>query len=197
MTKNFLAPSFIGIFCIISCISQENPPKVETPDQSKFTTESIVDGIDIPWGMDFISENEILVTEKKGILYRVSNGEKAEVSGLPEIYHRGQGGLMDIALHPKFKNNKIIYFTTAVHVEGDAGGNTALYCAELNGTSLSKLKLLYKGKPNTKTGRHWGSRIVFDHKGHLFFAIGDRGNRDVNPQDLKRDGGKIYRLNLD
>ena len=73
MIKNFFAPSFIGIFCIISCISQENPPKVETPDQSKFTTESIVDGIDIPWGMDFISENEILVTEKKGILYRVSN----------------------------------------------------------------------------------------------------------------------------
>ena len=197
MTKNFFAPLFIGVFCVISCISQENPPEVKTPDQSKFSTETIVDGLEIPWGMDFISENEILVTEKKGILYRISNGEKAEVSGLPEIYQRGQGGLLDVALHPDFKNNKVIYFTAAVHLEGDTGGNTALYCAELNGTSLSKVKILYKGKPNTKKGQHWGSRIVFDHKGHLFFAIGDRGNRDVNPQDLKRDGGKIYRLNLD
>ena len=147
--------------------------------------------------MDFISENEILVTEKKGIIYRVSNGKKTEVSGLPEIYQRGQGGLMDVALHPDFKSNKIIYFTTGVHLEGEKGGNTALYCGELNGNSISNLKLLYKGQPNTKKGQHWGSRIVFDDKGHLFFGIGDRGNRDVNPQDLNRDGGKIYRLNLD
>ena len=197
MTKKNFAPLFISVFCVISCISQENPPEVETPDQSKFTTEIIVDGLEIPWGMDFISENEILVTEKKGILYRVTNGNKVEISGLPEIYQRGQGGLLDVALHPDFKNNKLIYFTAAVHLEGDPGGNTALYCAELNGNSISNLKLFYKGKPNTKKGQHWGSRIVFDDMGHLFFAIGDRGNRDVNPQDLTRDGGKIYRLNLD
>ena len=197
MKKNLFAPMFFGVFCIISCISQENPPEIKTPEQSKFTTETIVDGIDIPWGMDFISENEILVTEKKGILYRVSNGKKAEVSGLPKIYQRGQGGLMDVALHPDFENNKIIYFTTGAHVEGEEGGNTTLYCAELNDNSLTNVKLLYKGKPNTKKGQHWGSRIIFDDKGHLFFGIGDRGNRDVNPQDLGRDGGKIYRLNLD
>ena len=197
MKKNFFYPLLISIFSLTSCISQENPPEVKTPDQSEFTTETVVEGIDIPWGMDFISENEILVTEKKGILYRVSNGKKTEVSGLPEIYQRGQGGLMDIALHPNFKSNKIIYFTTGVHLEGEKGGNTALYCGELNENSLSNLKLLYKGQPNTKKGQHWGSRIVFDDKGHLFFGIGDRGNRDVNPQDLNRDGGKIYRLNLD
>jgi glucose/arabinose dehydrogenase len=67
----------------------------------------------------------------------------------------------------------------------------------LNGNQLDDLKLLYKATPNTKKGQHWGSRIVFDDRGHLFFGVGDRGNRDVNPQDLKRDGGKIYRLNLD
>ena len=197
MKKNFFTTLLLSIFSLTSCISQENPPEVKTPDQSEFTTETVVEGIDIPWGMDFISENEILVTEKKGILYRVSNGKKTEVSGLPEIYQRGQGGLMDIALHPNFKSNKIIYFTTGVHLEGEKGGNTALYCGELNENSLSNLKLLYKGQPNTKKGQHWGSRIVFDDKGHLFFGIGDRGNRDVNPQDLNRDGGKIYRLNLD
>jgi glucose/arabinose dehydrogenase len=197
MENRFLKSLIIGVFSLTSCISQENPPEVKTPDQTKFITETVVDGIDIPWGMDFISENEILVTEKKGTLYRVTNGEKAEVSGLPEIYKRGQGGLLDVALHPDYKNNKIIYFTAGVHIEGDEGGNTALYCGELNENSLSNIKLLYKGNPNTKKGQHWGSRIVFDNKGHLFFGIGDRGNRDANPQDLNRDGGKIYRLNLD
>ena len=66
----------ISILCLTSCLSQENPPEIQTPDQSKYTTETIVDGIEIPWGMDFINENELLVTEKKGILYRVSNGKK-------------------------------------------------------------------------------------------------------------------------
>ena len=197
MKKKFLKSLMISVFSITSCISQENPPEVKTPDQTKLSTETVVDGIDIPWGMDFINENEILVTEKKGTLYRVYNGEKVKVTGLPEIYNRGQGGLLDVALHPDYKNNKIIYLTAGVHIEGDAGGNTALYCGELNGNNLSNLKLLYKGKSNTKKGQHWGSRIVFDDKGHLFFGIGDRGNRDLNPQDLNRDGGKIYRLDLD
>jgi glucose/arabinose dehydrogenase len=197
MKKKKFPLLLISIFSLFSCISQENPPEIIIPDQSKFNTVTIVEGIDIPWGMDFISENEFLVTEKKGVLYRVLNGKKTEVSGLPEIYKRGQGGLMDVALHPDFKSNKIIYLTTGVHLEGEEGGNTALYCAELNEKSLSNLKLLYKGQPNTKKGQHWGSRIVFDYKGHLYFSIGDRGNRDVNPQDLNRDGGKIYRLNLD
>ena len=66
MKKNFFAPLLISILCLTSCISQENPPEIKTPDQSKYTTETIVDGIEIPWGMDFINENELLVTEKKG-----------------------------------------------------------------------------------------------------------------------------------
>ena len=180
-----------------SCISQENPPLVSTPDQSKFSIELIVDGIESPWGMDFISENDFLATEKKGVLYRVVNGVKKEVSGLPKIYVRGQGGLLDVAIHPDFKSNGIIYFTAAINIEGDNGGNTGLYLAKLEDYELKKVELLYKATPNTKKGQHFGSRIVFDNDGHLFFSVGDRGNRDVNPQNLEKDGGKIYRLKLD
>ena len=186
-----------SIFYITSCISQENPPMIETPDQSKYTTELIVDGIDIPWGMDFINEEELLVTDKKGALYHVLNGVKTEVSGLPKIYVRGQGGLLDVALHPNFKSNGIVYLAISVNIEGDEGGNTALYRGTYEEFKLKNIELLYKAVPNTKKGQHWGSRIVFDDEGHLFFGVGDRGNRDVNPQDLKKDGGKIYRLNLD
>ena len=186
-----------SIFYITSCISQENPPLIETPDQSKYTTELIVDGIDIPWGMDFINEEELLVTDKKGTLYHVVRGVKTEVSGLPKVYVRGQGGLLDVALHPNFKSNGIIYLAISVNIEGDEGGNTALYRGTYEEFKVKNIELLYKAVPNTKKGQHWGSRIVFDDEGHLFFGVGDRGNRDVNPQDLKKDGGKIYRLNLD
>jgi glucose/arabinose dehydrogenase len=181
----------------LSC-AQDNPPFIETPTEINYTYETIVDGINIPWGLDFISENDLLVTEKSGILYRVVDGQKTPVTGIPEIYIRGQGGLLDIALHPDFNSNSIIYMTLSSSIEGDEkGGNTALYSAQLKGNKLENAQLLYKATPNTKKGQHWGSRIVFDQDGHLFFSIGDRGNRDVNPQDITRDGGKIYRLNLD
>jgi len=88
--------------------------------------------------------------------------------------------------------------TLSANTEGDEeGGNTSLYSATLTGSELSNVTLLYKATPNSKKGQHWGSRIVFDQEGHVFFGIGDRGNREVNPQDLSKDGGKIYRLNLD
>ena len=197
MKSNLYLTLAVLVISFSSCISQENPPLIETPQQTKYGTETIVDGIEVPWGMTFLSEKELLVTEKKGVLYRVSNGNKTEVGGLPEIYKRGQGGLLDVAVHPDFKSNNLIYMTLSSHIEADKGGNTALYQAKLNANTLEDVKLLYKATPNTTKGQHWGSRIVFDDDGHLFFSVGDRGNRDVNPQDLKRDGGKIYRLNLD
>jgi glucose/arabinose dehydrogenase len=197
MKSNLYLTLAVLVISFSSCISQENPPLIETPEQTKYGTETIVDGIEVPWGMTFLSEKELLVTEKKGVLYRVSNGNKTEVGGLPEIYKRGQGGLLDVAVHPDFKSNNLIYMTLSSHIEADKGGNTALYQAKLNANTLEDVKLLYKATPNTTKGQHWGSRIVFDDDGHLFFSVGDRGNRDVNPQDLKRDGGKIYRLNLD
>ncbi len=181
----------------LSC-AQNNPPFIESPTEVDYTYKTIVEGIDIPWGMAFISENDLLVTEKSGILYRVTEGVKQTVEGLPPIYTRGQGGLLDVALHPDYSNTKIIYMTLGANTEGDdLGGNTSLYCAKLEGTKLKEVNLLYKATPNTKKGQHFGSRIVFDQEGHVYFSVGDRGNREENPQDITKDGGKIYRLNLD
>jgi len=189
----------IALFFItqLGC-AQDNPPYIETPEQIDYSFEVVVDGIDIPWGMAFINFEEMLVTEKSGILYHVKNGKKTEITGLPPIYVRGQGGLLDVALHPNFSENNTLYMTLSANTEGDEeGGNTSLYSATLTGSELSNVTLLYKATPNSKKGQHWGSRIVFDQEGHVFFGIGDRGNREVNPQDLSKDGGKIYRLNLD
>lgn len=180
----------------ISC-QDENPPNIKSEKKINYKIEVIASEISIPWGMDFINSKELLVTEKSGVLYRVINGKKIVISGIPQAYLRGQGGLMDVALHPDFKKNDLIYFTISSQ-EGDGpGGNTALYIAKLLDKEIVDLRLIYKATPNTKKGQHWGARIVFDNKGHLFFSVGDRGNRNVNPQNIELDGGKIYRLNLD
>lgn len=187
----------ISVTLIINCDAQENGPKIQTPKTVDYTFEVVADNIDIPWGLTFLSTDEMLVTEKSGILYHIKEGVKTEVEGLPPIYVRGQGGLLDVAISPDFETSNLIYLTASSPLGEEPGGHTALYIAKYENFKLLDLKLLYKGDYNTKKGQHWGSRITFDNDGHVFFSIGDRGNREVNPQDITRDGGKIYRLNLD
>lgn len=168
--------------------------------KNKYTLESFATGIDIPWGIAQLPSGELLVTEREGLLYKVdSMGKLRKVSGLPAITSNGQGGLLDIALHPNFSENAWIYLTLASKQGAGSGSNTALIRAKLDQESwqLTNIQTLYKGQENTSNGRHYGSRIAFDNKGYVYFSIGDRGQRDVNPQNLKRDGGKIYRLHDD
>ena len=197
MNKYFYIIILFFSFLYTTFGQKENPPIIFNEDKINYRIDVIIDGIDIPWGLDFISKNEMLVTEKSGILYRVFDGQKKIISGIPKAYPRGQGGLLDVALHPDYKINNLIYFTISSQEGEGTGGNTALYIAKLLETKIINLRLLYKAFPNTKKGQHWGSRIVFDNSGHLFFSVGDRGNRDINPQNIELDGGKIYRLNLD
>ncbi|MEX0272914.1 MAG: PQQ-dependent sugar dehydrogenase [Flavobacteriaceae bacterium] len=191
--------TFFPIFVLVLTISCAQTPKnkavsaVETP----FEPELYVASKGIIWGMGFLPDGDLLFTEKSGRLYRYSDGEKSEIGDLPQVYVRGQGGLLDIAVHPNYDENGHLYLTYASSEgEGD-GGNTTLMRAKLRGNSLAEKKVLYKAGPNTKKGQHFGSRIVFDDEGYLYFSIGDRGNRDENPQDITRDGGKIYRLHAD
>ena len=166
-------------------------------DNNSYTTELVVDGIDIPWGIDFLPDESMLVTEKSGTLYHIINGKKTAIKNVPAVYNRGQGGLLDIKVHPDFKNNNFIFITYASEEGEGKGGNTALIRAELKNNALENIKTLYKATPNTTRGQHFGSRIVIDDQGFIFFTIGERGNRDENPQDITRDGGKLYRLHID
>ena len=166
-------------------------------DNTSYTTELVVDGIDIPWGIDFLPDESMLVTEKSGTLYHIINGKKTAIKNVPAVYNRGQGGLLDIKVHPDFKNNNFIFITYASEEGEGKGGNTALIRAELKNNALENIKTLYKATPNTTRGQHFGSRIVIDDQGFIFFTIGERGNRDENPQDITRDGRKIYRLHID
>ncbi|MGY8918931.1 MAG: PQQ-dependent sugar dehydrogenase [Flavobacteriales bacterium] len=159
--------------------------------------EIIVPDLDNPWSFVFITENSILITEKKGELIHFENGIKNTISGLPEIVDLGQGGLLDIELHPKYKKNGWIYITYASSNDERSGANTSLMRFKIKNNTITNKELLYSATPNSKKGQHFGSRILFDNNDNVYFSIGDRGNRNVNPQNIKRDGGKIYRLEDD
>lgn len=169
---------------------------IETPKTS-LDYEMVVDGLEIAWGMTFLPDGSMIITEKSGDIIHFKDGEKQQLTGGPEVYQRGQGGLLDIILHPNYEENGWIYMTYASS-EGDGdGGNTSVMRAKLDGTKFTNKEVLYKATPNTTKGQHFGSRMVFDKDGYLYFSIGDRGARDENPQDITRDGGKIYRINDD
>jgi glucose/arabinose dehydrogenase len=196
--KQFKFLFIISFFSLIAC-AQKNKSTVEleAPIAINYKTEIVVPDLDIPWGFVFLPDGALLITEKTGELIYSKDGTKTIIEGLPEVYVRGQGGLLDIELHPDYSKNGWLYITYAsTDGEGD-GGNTALIRAKLNGNKLTNVELLYKAGPNSKRGQHFGSRIEFDNDGFLYFSVGDRGDRDVNPQDVTRDCGKIYRLNAD
>lgn len=157
-----------------------------------------VTGIDAPWSMVWLPGGDMLVTEKSGEIHRVRGRNLiGMIKGVPRVHNNGQGGLMEIALHPRFARNNVIYLTYSSSEGEGSGSNTALMRAELRDGTLLNKNVIYKGTPNTRRGQHYGSRIAFDDNGHLYFSIGDRGARDKNPQDLSRDGGKVYRLHDD
>jgi len=172
-----------------------NIPLVE--DKKNYAITPVVTGLTNPWGMSWLPNGDLIYTEKDGSMYRFDGKSSYTITNVPEVYARGQGGLLDVTVHPNFKENNFIYVSYASPEGAEPGGNTAVARAVLKNNELTDLKVLYKASPNTKQGVHFGSRFAWDGDGYLYFSTGDRGNRDENPQDLTRDNGKIYRIHDD
>ncbi|MGF1558438.1 MAG: PQQ-dependent sugar dehydrogenase [Flavobacteriaceae bacterium] len=195
--KNSVLVFGFSILTIGFSCGQDSVNQVNIPQKVPFTSELIIDEMQIPWGMTFLPDGALLITEKTGEIIHFKEGKKTTITNVPEVYNRGQGGLLDIELHPDYSKNGWIYISYASPEGDEKGGNTALMRAKLKDNALVDNQLLYKATPNTTKGEHFGSRIEFDNDGYLFLSIGERGDRDVNPQDITRDGGKIYRFNDD
>ena len=165
--------------------------------EDNFKYEMVVPSLEIPWSFTFLPDNSILINEKKGEIIHFNNGKKTKIKNLPEIISINQGGLMDIELHPEYDENGWIYISYSSSNDNKKGSNTSIMRFKLTNLEATDKEIIYKAIPNSKRTLHYGSRIVFDNENYLFFSIGDRGNRDLNPQDLSRDGGKIYRLHDD
>jgi glucose/arabinose dehydrogenase len=187
--------SFVLASCFGNALAQE--PLSHSSESHALKTEYLVDRKDVIWGFDFLPDGRIIFTEKSGkmILHDPAKRTSVEVAGLPPIKVVGQGGLLDVRVHPDFKKNGLLYFA---YVEGLEGGRhtTAVARAKLDGTKLTELKRLFSAFEPNENGIHFGTRIEFDGKGHVFFAIGDR---DARPQvqSLGHHIGKLLRLNED
>ncbi|REL28102.1 PQQ-dependent sugar dehydrogenase [Thalassotalea euphylliae] len=192
----------IGALTLSAACGAFQPPEMTiNADQQFYQVKQFAEAVDVPWGMAQLPSGEILVTDRKGELRVIRNGKMLgdKVGGLPEIVAQGQGGLLDIALHPKYQRNGWIYITLSSPQGEGEGSNTALMRAKYDPKTitLTHQKILYKGSDNTTKRHHFGSRIAFDNDGYVYFSIGDRGERDRKPQDLSLDGGKVYRLHDD
>jgi glucose/arabinose dehydrogenase len=191
----FKSGFFLVLLFILNCKAQVKPGDIPIQDEVvNYTFEPVATGIVIPWGMVMLPDGTLLVTEKSGTLFHVKNGVNTEVKNVPKVYKRGQGGLLDIALHPNYEKNGWIYMTFSSEGNEGEGGNTKLIRAKLVDDSLTQIEDLYKATPNTTGPNHFGSRIAFDNEGYVYFSIGERDKKFVNPQDITRDGGKVYRL---
>ncbi|MDT0645171.1 PQQ-dependent sugar dehydrogenase [Zunongwangia sp. F260] len=176
--------------------SVPEPIPAESTSES-YSYEVVVSDMQIPWGFTFMPDGSMLITEKSGEIIHFKDGTKQQIKGVPEVYDRGQGGLLDIVLHPNYEETGWIYISYASPEGSEEGGNTAVMRGKLENGSFTNKEVLYKASPNTTKGQHFGSRIVFDNEGYLYFTAGERGARDENPQDITRDNGKVYRLNDD
>jgi len=173
--------------------------EVHNSEALNFSVQTVVDGLEIPWGVAFLPDGVVLITERDtGNLLMVRDGVLVEdpISGVPEVSNNGQGGLLDIELHPNYEENGWIYISYSK--PGESGANTAIVRAKYDAESHSLVDLeeLFAGAPATERGQHFGGRLVFNPEGHLFFAIGDRGVMQ-DAQDPTNSQGNLFRLNDD
>jgi glucose/arabinose dehydrogenase len=162
-----------------------------------FSLDTVVAGMDNPWGMTFLPSGEMLVTENSGTLYRVdAEGNKTVVPGSPKVRHDEQGGLLDIILHPKFAENHWLYLSFSDYtVRGkDTISGTGINRYTYQDGQLVEPLEIFRGRPYTTAQWHYGSRLAFDQAGYLFFTASDRADQKVNPQVLTNPKGKIHRV---
>jgi glucose/arabinose dehydrogenase len=160
-----------------------------------------VASFDEPWALTFLPDGQMLVTEKKGNLFVVTQaGQKTRpVGGLPDVHYGGQGGLGDVAVHPNFADNGFIYLSY-VESGNDGTRGAAVIRAVLNftgrGAYLSDQEVIWRQYPKVVGFGHYGHRLLFDQDGHLWISSGDR-QKFTPAQDMQSNMGKILRLNDD
>lgn len=196
MKKKIL--SFVALAVFFACTAKEKEEaytgKVYESEALNFRIDTLATGLTNPWSMAFLPDGRILVAERPGTLRVFDDGQLLDdaIEGLPDIWAHGQGGLLDVVLHPNYNENQWIYIAYAS--QGDQeGGNTAISRGRLTGNQFTDVELLFHGQPHTSRPHHFGTRIVFDEDLYMFFTIGDRGVQN-NAQTLANHNGKVMRF---
>jgi len=165
-------------------------------------------GLEQAWSLAFLPGGDMLITEKPGRLRVVRNGvlQPEPVAGVPKVRFRGQGGLLDVALHPNFAQNQLVYLSFSKGNETDSLGTTAVVRGRLDGNRLADVEEIFEANAWSPGNGHFGSRLAFDREGYLFITVGDRqfpptgtvAEQEKHPaQDLTKDQGKVHRIHDD
>lgn len=175
------------------------PKPVET---ESWTTETLAQGLEHPWGLDFLPDGAMLVTERPGRLRLVgADGEISEpISGVPEVDNRNQGGMLDVTVAPDFESSRMVYLSFS-EPHDDGTNNTAVARGRLSddATALENVEVIFSQYPNVESTGHYGSRIVFQDNDTLWITLGDRQGDPVrkNAQDPTNLIGTVARINTD
>jgi aldose sugar dehydrogenase len=216
MTSSFRLVTALGCLGLTLGLSapaasqQEHPDEVETtaevPMAEGWRKTTVVEGLEHPWGLAFLPDGDILVTERDGRLRLISDGELQQdpIEGVPSVFASNQGGLLDVSLHPDFENNRWVYLTYA---DGDSDANrTTVARGRLKDNRLEDVEDIFAATPDKSQAQHFGSRIAWLPDGTMLVSIGDGGNPPLeidgtlardHGQRLDSHLGSIVRLNDD
>jgi glucose/arabinose dehydrogenase len=192
---NTLLRIIFGLWCAL--LAAAAFAQTHTTQDHRIRVSTLTAGLSHPWSLAFLPDGRMLVTERAGRLRVIGKDFKLEpqsVGGVPNVAAVGQGGLLDVALHPKFADNHRVYLSYSA---GDRNGiGTEVARGVLKGTQLENVQVIFRMQPKLRTGYHFGSRLVFDREGYLYITLGDRGEmeRAQNPGD---HNGSVIRLHDD
>nr|WP_314918471.1 PQQ-dependent sugar dehydrogenase [Pseudomonas helleri] len=197
LKKTALATFVVTSMFALTANAQTGQAQTFKSELGPVTATPVVQGLDHPWALAFLPDKKgMLVTERPGHLRWVSPEGKlsAPLAGVPKVWAKGQGGLLDVVLSPDFANDRLVYLSFAE--EGhDGNAGTAVGRGRLSDdmSSLSDFKVIFRQEPKLSTGNHFGSRLVFDRDGYLFIALGENNQRSTS-QDLDKLQGKVVRI---
>ncbi|MCL7944235.1 PQQ-dependent sugar dehydrogenase [Marinobacter sp. ATCH36] len=171
--------------------------QIFSSDKAKFRLETVAQNLEHPWSLAFLPDGSQLVTEREGRLRHIKDGKLQEqaITGLPDLVVSGQGGLLDVILHPEFEDNRILFLSYAHKISRD-GMTTRVARAKMEGNRLSDVEVIFEALPRGTTGRHFAGRMEFDRVGNLYVAVGDRGEMD-RAQATDDDAGGVHRLTIE
>jgi glucose/arabinose dehydrogenase len=192
-TQRLLLP-FLFVFWQGACGTADSDRS--SSEHHAYQVEVLFEGLEHPWALAFLPDGRLLVTERPGRLNLLDPRDDSwqRIEGVPEVAAVGQGGLLDVALHPDFEDNGWVYLSYAARQ--DDGLATRVGRGRLVGDRLEDFQVLLRAEPALSSGQHFGSRLVFDRDGHLFITVGDHGERD-SAQDLGTHMGTVIRLTDD
>ena len=185
--------AWLWLIGVSPCLGDE---WVENTETEPVRVKVLLRGLENPWALAFLPDGRLLVTERPGRLRLINNNklDPQPIEGLPSISSFGQGGLLDVVLSPGFVNDRLVYFSYVA--AGPGGVGTEIARGRLENHRLTDVQVIFRLNPKSRGGRHFGSRLVFDHKGRLYVTLGDRGDRS-RAQRLDDHAGSIVRIEDD